>query len=402
MKVVIVGGVAGGATAAARIRRLDEQAEIIVFERSGYVSYANCGLPYYIGDVITHKEELTLQTPESFFARFRIIVKVRHQVTAIHPESHTVSVEDLETGRKFEESYDKLLLSPGAKPIKPGFFGGNSDRLFTLRTVEDTFRIKEYITKNHPKTVILAGGGFISLELAENLKNLGMEVTIVERLKQLMTPFDPDMAVFLHNEMRRNGVQLVLGRAVEGFREREGFVEVLLEDGESLQAHMAVLAMGVVPDTALAREAGLLLGRKDSILVNDRMETSIPDIYAAGDAVQIKNFVTGQDSLVPLAGPANKQGRIAADNICGNHSRYLGAQGSSILKAFDLTAAATGLSETAAKQAGIAADKVILSPMSHAGYYPGGKVMTMKVIFERGRDGFWARRLQAMKGWINA
>ena len=398
MKVVIVGGVAGGATAAARIRRLDEQAEIIVFERSGYVSYANCGLPYYIGDVITHKEELTLQTPESFFARFRIIVKVRHQVTAIHPESHTVSVEDLETGRKFEESYDKLLLSPGAKPIKPGFFGGNSDRLFTLRTVEDTFRIKEYITKNHPKTVILAGGGFISLELAENLKNLGMEVTIVERLKQLMTPFDPDMAVFLHNEMRRNGVQLVLGRAVEGFREREGFVEVLLEDGESLQAHMAVLAMGVVPDTALAREAGLLLGRKDSILVNDRMETSIPDIYAAGDAVQIKNFVTGQDTLVPLAGPANKQGRIAADNICGNHSCYLGAQGSSILKAFDLTAAATGLSETAAKQAGIAADKVILSPMSHAGYYPGGKVMTMKVVFEKGTGRLLGAQIAGYEG----
>ena len=398
MKVVIVGGVAGGATAAARIRRLDEQAEIIVFERSGYVSCAICVLPYYIGDVITHKEELTLQTPESFFARFRIIVKVRHQVTAIHPESHTVSVEDLETGRKFEESYDKLLLSPGAKPIKPGFFGGNSDRLFTLRTVEDTFRIKEYITKNHPKTVILAGGGFISLELAENLKNLGMEVTIVERLKQLMTPFDPDMAVFLHNEMRRNGVQLVLGRAVEGFREREGFVEVLLEDGESLQADMAVLAMGVVPDTALAREAGLLLGRKDSILVNDRMETSIPDIYAAGDAVQIKNFVTGQDSLVPLAGPANKQGRIAADNICGNHSRYLGAQGSSILKAFDLTAAATGLSETAAKQAGIAADKVILSPMSHAGYYPGGKVMTMKVIFEKGTGRLLGAQIAGYEG----
>ena len=398
MKVVIVGGVAGGATAAARIRRLDEQAEIIVFERSGYVSYANCGLPYYIGDVITHKEELTLQTPESFFARFRITVKVRHQVTAIHPESHTVSVEDLETGRKFEESYDKLLLSPGAKPIKPGFFGGNSDRLFTLRTVEDTFRIKEYITKNHPKTVILAGGGFISLELAENLKNLGMEVTIVERPKQLMTPFDPDMAAFLHNELRRNGVQLVLGRAVEGFREREGFVEVLLEDGESLQAHMAVLAMGVVPDTALAREAGLLLGRKDSILVNDRMETSIPDIYAAGDAVQIKNFVTGQDTLVPLAGPANKQGRIAADNICGIDSRYPGAQGSSILKAFDLTAAATGLSETAAKQAGIAADKVILSPMSHAGYYPGGKVMTMKVVFEKGTGRLLGAQIAGYEG----
>ena len=383
MKVVIVGGVAGGATAAARIRRLDEQAEIVVFERSGFISYANCGLPYYIGDVITDPEELTLQTPESFFTRFRVNMKVRHEVTAIHPDKKTVSVKNLETGEEFEESYDKLLLSPGAKPTQPRLPGVGLDRLFTLRTVEDTFRIKRFINENHPKSAVLAGGGFISLELAENLRDLGMDVTIVQRPKQLMNPFDSDMAAFIHSEVRRHGVKLALGHTVEGFDEKDGGVDVLLKDAQPLHADMVVLAIGVSPDTALAKAAGLELGIKDSILVNDRMETSVPDIYAVGDAVQVKHFVSGQDTLIPLAGPANKQGRIAADNICGGDSRYHGSQGSSVIKLFDMTAAATGLNETNAKKAGLDADAVILSPMSHAGYYPGGKVMTMKVVFEK-------------------
>ena len=383
MKVVIVGGVAGGATAAARIRRLDEQAEIVVFERSGFISYANCGLPYYIGDVITDPEELTLQTPESFFTRFRVNMKVRHEVTAIHPDKKTVSVKNLETGEEFEESYDKLLLSPGAKPTQPRLPGVGLDRLFTLRTVEDTFRIKRFINENHPKSAVLAGGGFISLELAENLHDLGMDVTIVQRPKQLMNPFDSDMAAFIHSEVRRHGVKLALGHTVEGFDEKDGGVDVLLKDAQPLHADMVVLAIGVSPDTALAKAAGLELGIKDSILVNDRMETSVPDIYAVGDAVQVKHFVSGQDTLIPLAGPANKQGRIAADNICGGDSRYHGSQGSSVIKLFDMTAASTGLNETNAKKAGIDADAVILSPMSHAGYYPGGKVMTMKVVFEK-------------------
>ena len=383
MKVVIVGGVAGGATAAARIRRLDEQAEIVVFERSGFISYANCGLPYYIGDVLTDPEELTLQTPESFFTRFRVNMKVRHEVTAIHPDKKTVSVKNLETGEEFEESYDKLLLSPGAKPTQPRLPGVGFDRLFTLRTVEDTFRIKRFIDENHPKSAVLAGGGFISLELAENLRDLGMDVTIVQRPKQLMNPFDSDMAAFIHSEVRRHGVKLALGHTVEGFEEKDGGVDVLLKDAQPLHADMVVLAIGVSPDTALAKAAGLELGIKDSILVNDRMETSVPDIYAVGDAVQVKHFVSGQDTLIPLAGPANKQGRIAADNICGGDSRYHGSQGSSVIKLFDMTAAATGLNETNAKKAGIDADAVILSPMSHAGYYPGGKVMTMKVVFEK-------------------
>ena len=383
MKIVIVGGVAGGATAAARLRRLDEHAEIIVFERSGFISYANCGLPYYIGDVITDSDLLTLQTPESFLSRFRVSMKVHHEVTSLHPERHAVSVKNLETGEEFEETYDKLILSPGAKPTQPKLPGTDIDKLFTLRTVEDTLRIKTYIEKNQPKSAVLAGGGFIGLELAENLRELGMEVTIVQRPKQLMNPFDSDMAAFLHNEMRNHGVKLALGHTVEGFQETTDGVRVLLKEEEPLCADMVVLAIGVTPDTKLAKNAGLELGIKDSILVNAHMQTSAPDIYAVGDAVQIKHSVTGQDTLISLAGPANKQGRIAAEHICGKNSSYPGSQGSSVIKVFDMTAAVTGVNETNARKAGLAVDKVILSPMSHAGYYPGGKVMTMKVVFEK-------------------
>ena len=383
MKVVIVGGVAGGATAAARIRRLDEQAEIVVFERSGFISYANCGLPYFIGDVITDPEELTLQTPESFYDRFRVQMKVRHEVTAILPEKKCVRVKNLETGAEFEESYDKLLLSPGARPTQPRLAGVDLDRVFTLRTVEDTLRVKEFVNREKPGSVVLAGGGFISLELAENLRHLGLDVTIVQRPMQLMNPFDPDMAAFIHSEMRRCGVQLALGQTVEGFEEKDGGVDVLLKDNAPLHADMVVLAIGVTPDTALAKDAGLALGLKGTILVNDRMETSIPDIYAVGDAVQVRHLVTGADSVISLAGPANKQGRIAADNICGRDSRYEGSLGSSVIKLFDLTAASTGVNETNARKAGLDVDKVFLSPMNHAGYYPGGETMTMKVVFER-------------------
>ena len=385
MKVVIVGGVAGGATAAARIRRLDEQAEIVVFERSGYVSYANCGLPYYLGGVIRDPEELTLQTPESFRQRFRVEMRVRHEVTALHPERKSVTVRDLESGAVFEESYDKLLLSPGAKPTRPPLPGTGSKRLFTLRTVEDTFRIRDFVERERPRSVVLAGGGFIGMELAENLRELGMAVSIVQRPRQVMNPFDPEMAAFLHAKLREKGVALRLGRTVEGFQDTEhGGVRVLLKDEAPLEADMVVLAIGVTPDTALAREAGLALGVKGSILVSDRMETSVPDIYAVGDAVQVRHSVTGQETLLSLAGPANRQGRIAADNICGGDSRYRGSQGSSVLKVFDMTAAVTGVKEEAAKKAGIACDKVYLSPMSHAGYYPGGQLMTMKVLFEQG------------------
>jgi len=383
MKVIIVGGVAGGATAAARIRRLDEQAEIIVFERSGYISYANCGLPYYIGGVIENPEDLTLQTPDSFLSRFNIQMKVHHEVTAIHPDRKTVSVKNLITGEAFEENYDKLLLSPGAKPVRPNLPGMESSKLFTLRTVEDSFRIKDFINKAAPKSAVMVGGGFIGLEVAENLRESGIDVTIVQRPKQLMNPFDSDIVAFIHAEMRKHGVKLALGYSVEGFEEKDGGIDVLLKDSAPIHTDMVILAIGITPESTLAKDAGIALGIKGSILVNDRMETSIHDIYAVGDAVQVKHYVTGEDALIALAGPANKQGRIAADNICGCNSRYLGSQGSSVLKIFDITAASTGINETNARKSGLDVDTVILSPMSHANYYPGGKLMTIKVIFEK-------------------
>lgn len=384
MKVVIVGGVAGGATAAARIRRLDENAEITIFEKSGYISYANCGLPYYIGGEISDREELTLQTPESFNARFRVDVKVRHEVVAINPDRKTVTVKNLSGGEVFEEKYDKLVLSMGAKPIRPNLPGIDDERIFTVRNVEDTFRIKDYIDATKPERAVVIGGGFIGIEMAENLRRLGTEVTLVEAAPQLMAPFDGDMAAFIHAEVRAAGVKLVLGGMVDGFESNGKSLGVRLKDGDTISCDMAVLAIGVAPDTALAKDAGFELGIKGSIVVNERMETSVPDVYAVGDAVQIKNFVTGKPALISLAGPANKQARIAADNICGKDSRYNGAQGSSVIKVFRLTAAATGINERTAKSEGIDSDKVILSPMNHAGYYPGGKIMTMKVVFEKG------------------
>ncbi len=383
MKIVIVGGVAGGATAAARIRRLDEQAEIIVFERTGFISYANCGLPYYIGDVIQNKADLTLQTPESFWKRFRIKMKVQHEVVAIHPEKKSVSVRNLVTGETFEEVYDKLLLSPGAKAVLPELPGVDSKKIFTMRTVEDTFAIKDFVTQHKPVSAVMVGGGFIGVELAENLRELGLAVTIVQRPPQLLSPFDADMAAFIHNQMRKNGIKLALGASVTGFQEDAEGISVMLKDGNPIHGDIVILAIGVTPESQLAQDAGLALGIKGSILVNDRMETSIKDIYAVGDAVQVKHTVTGADSLIPLAGPANKQGRIVADNICGGDSRYHGSQGSSIIKLFDMTAATTGINEKQAQKDGLSVDTVILSPMSHAGYYPGGKIMTMKVVFAK-------------------
>ena len=382
-KILIVGGVAGGATAAARIRRLDETAEVIIFERSGFVSYANCGLPYYIGGVIRDKEELTLQTPEMFRERFQIDVRVHHEVTAIHPERKTVTVKNLETGETFEESYDKLLLSPGARPVQPNLPGAGLENLFTLRTVEDTLRIRDYVVKNKPKSAVLAGGGYIGLEVAENLRELGMDVTIVQRPNQLLNPLDYEMASFVHAKMREKGIRLMLGHSVEGFEKAGDQVNVLIKGEQPIKTDMVLLAIGVAPDTHLAKEAGLTLGIKNSIVVNDRMETSAPDIYAVGDAVEVRHFVTGSKALISLAGPANKQGRIAADNICGGDSVYQGSQGSSVIKIFDMTVATTGINERTAKDAGIGCDKVYLSPSNHASYYPGGTMMTMKVLFEK-------------------
>lgn len=383
MKVVIVGGVAGGATAATRIRRLDENAQIIVIERTGYISYANCGLPYYIGGVIENDEDLTLQTPDSFWNRFRIQVRVKQEVTDIDVLKKTVTVRETESGTVYEESYDKLILSPGARPVRPELPGISHERVFSLRTVEDTFQIRKFVEEQKPKSAVMVGGGFIGLEVAENLCDLGVLVTVVQRPDHLMNTLDYDMASMVHAKLRSKGIALKLGANVTGFEENTDGLNVLLKDDASIQADMVLMATGVSPETTLAKKAGIALGMKNAIIVNDRMETSVPDIYAVGDAVLVKHAVTGADALIALAGPANKQGRIVADNICGLDSHFKGSMGSSVIKLFDMTAASTGITEKAAKAAGIEYDRVVLSPLSHAGYYPGAKVMTMKVIFEK-------------------
>lgn len=383
MKVVIVGGVAGGASAAARIRRLDENAQIIVFERTGYISYANCGLPYYVGGVITDENQLTLQTPGSFWDRFRVDMRVRHEVTAIDTEKKIVTVCGLDTGKTYEESYDKLILSPGAKPTQPNMPGIDSDKIFTLRTVEDTLKVHKFISAEKPKTATVIGGGFIGIEMAENLAELGLKVSLIEYADHLLAPLDFDMACAVHAQMESHGIRLMLNTAVTGFETKENTTVTKTAGGCDIASDIVLLSIGVTPDTALAKEAGLELGLKGSILVNDKMETSAQDVYAVGDAVEVRHFVTGKKALISLAGPANKQGRIAADNICGGNSVYRGSQGSSVIKVFDMTAASTGINEAAAKSAEIDYERVVLSPASHAGYYPGGKVMTMKVLYEK-------------------
>lgn len=383
MKVVIVGGVAGGASAAARLRRLDEQAEIIVFERTGFVSYANCGLPYFIGGVIEQESALTLQSPKGFWDRFHITVKTSHEVTAIHPEEHTVEVHNLETGEHFVETYDKLILSPGTHPIRPELPGIDSNKLFSLRTVEDTLRVHSYVQERKPTSAVVVGGGYIGIEAAENLRKLGLEVTLLQRPKQLMNNLDFDMATFVHMKMRDSGINLRLGANVTGFQEVDGHIVTNVTEGSPITADMVLLAIGVMPESHLAKEAGLQLGIKGAIAVNDRMETSAPDVYAVGDAVQVKHQVTGEDAVISLAGPANKQGRIVADVVAGLNSRYKGSLGSSVIKVFDQTVANTGLSEKAASAAGYQYESVVLSPGSHAGYYPGATPMTMKVVFEQ-------------------
>ena len=382
MRILIVGGVAGGATAAARLRRLDESAEIIIFERSGYVSYANCGLPYYIGDEITDRDELTLQTPQSFQRRFKIDVRTHHEVQKINREEKKITVCDLNTGKIYEEEYDKLILSPGARPVVPEFTKFNSDRIFTLRTVEDTFKIKDYIKNKVPKSAVVIGGGFIGLEMAENLKRLGLGVTIIQRGNQLLNILDSDMASFVHSKLKSQGIKLLFNANV---KEITNGVKLVIsgENMPDVSTDIVIVSVGVVPESTLAEKSGLTLSAKGSIAVDDTMLTSDENIYAVGDAVEITHRVSGNKALIALAGPANKQGRIAADNICGIKSKYEGSQGSSVIKLFDMTAASTGLNENQINAMGIKYEKVILSPLSHAGYYPGATVMTLKVLFDK-------------------
>ncbi len=398
MKTVIVGGVAGGASAAARLRRLDENAEIVIFERSGYISYANCGLPYYIGGIITDKEELTLQSPQSFKSRFNIDVRVNHEVVKINPDIKTVTVKNLKNGECFDESYDKLILSPGAKAAVPPLDGVDSGKIFTLRTVEDTFKIKNYLNFEKPQTAVVIGAGFIGLEAAENLAETGIKVTLIEFADHVLAPFDYDMACQLHGLIKRRGIDLLLNTAVTAFMEENEKISVFTDKGRKICADIVIMSVGVTPDTAIAKDAGLKLGVKGSIIVNERMETSCKDIYAVGDAVEVEHYITGKKALVSLAGPANKQGRIAADNICNIKSEYKGSQGSSVLKLFEMTAASTGINETTAKALGLDCESVVLSPASHASYYPGGKIMTMKVVFDKQTDSILGAQIVGYDG----
>ncbi len=384
MKVIIVGGVAGGATAAARLRRINESAEIIVFERGGFVSYANCGLPYYIGGDITEKSALTLQSPASFKARFNVDVRVHSEVTAIDTANKTVAVRETETGREYTESYDKLLLSPGAKPTVPDVPGIDGERIFTLRSVEDTYKIKDFIAETGAKKAVIIGGGFIGLEMAECLTEAGLAVTLLQRSEHVMPNLDFDMASFVHGYMRYKGINLLRNTPVERYEAIENGVRVVTKNGDSIDTDLVLLAIGVTPDTALAAKAGIKLASKGAIAVNDRMETSAPDVYAAGDAVEIVNPITGAPAVIPLAGPANKQGRIAADNMNGGDSRYKGTIGAAVMKLFDMTVAHVGLSEKTAKAAQLDYDYAVTYSPNHATYYPGATNMTLKLIFERG------------------
>ncbi|MDI9514002.1 MAG: FAD-dependent oxidoreductase [Bacillota bacterium] len=382
-KVLIVGGVAGGATAAARLRRLDEKARIIMFEKGDYISFANCGLPYYIGDVIRDKEELTLQTPESFSQRYNVDVRIKSEVISIDRQNKAVTVKDLISGETYHESYDVLILSPGAEPVVPPFEGSRLDAVFTLRTIPDTYRIKEYVQSNKPRRAAVIGAGYIGIEMAENLHNLGLDVSIIELSDHVIQPLDPDMAAEVHHHILSKGVSLYLGKGVTAIRSsREGY-ELVLSSGESIHADMVILAVGVRPESRLANEAGLETGVRGCIVTNTRMQTSDPYIYAVGDAVEVVDFITGEKVFVPLASPANKQGRIAADNICGIDSTYNGTQGTAILKAFDMTVAVTGSNERTLKAAGIDYEKSYTYSSSHADYYPGATSMTIKLLFDK-------------------
>lgn len=382
MRVVIIGGVAGGASAATRIRRLDEEAEIIIYEKSGYVSYANCGLPYYIGDVITDEAKLSVQDAAGLLRRYNIWAKVKHEVIKIDPDRKVVKVKNLTNNKEFEQTYDKLVIATGAKPIKPNIPGVDLPEVFTLRNVEDTLAIKQYVNTHNVNNIAIIGGGFIGIELAENLANIGKNITIYEMSAQLLSLLDRDMAAFVHATLREHNVTIKLKTEVSAI-EKSANQLIVKTECEVLPFDMVVLAIGVIPDTTLVNNLGINKGIKGSIVVNDKMETEIKDIYAVGDAVQVKHYITGKPTLIPLAGPANKQGRIAADNICGLDAHYNGSQGTSIIKIFDKVITATGLNETMAKRGGYNAESIVLSPISKAGYYPGSKAMTMKITFDK-------------------
>jgi len=381
-KYLIIGGVAGGASTAARLRRLDENAEIVIFERGKYISYANCGLPYYVGETIKEREQLFVQTPETFGKRFKVDVRVENEVLSIDAETKKVSVKNLSTGETYEETYDKLILSPGAEPVRPPIPGINSKNIFTLRNVPDTDKIKKYVDEMKPKRAIIVGAGFIGLEMAENLHQRGVFVTIVEMAEQVMTVLDSEMAAEVHQHLKMKNVEFYLKDGVAAFEEDENGLLIKLQSGRQLEADMVILSIGVRPEIKLAKSANLKIGDKNGILVNEYMQTSNPDIYAVGDAIEFPNPIIKKSMLAYLAGPANKQGRIAADNIVrGNKRKYKGSILTAIAKVFDLTVASTGVSEKTLKTENISYVSSITHSASHAGYYPGAIPMSIKIVF---------------------
>lgn len=381
-KVVIVGGVAGGASAAARLRRLDENAEIVMFEKGEFISFANCGLPYYVSGEIKEQSALTLQTPKSFNARFNVDVRILSEVIAINPDEKKVTVKKIVDGTTYEESYDELVLSMGADPIRPNIKGIESNKVFTIRNIPDTLRLKEYVDYKKPQRAVVVGGGFIGLEIAENIKAVGVDVTIVEMSNQVIAPIDYDMAAEVHCHLRSKGVKLMLNSALEEIEEKDNALEVTIS-GRKVETDMVVMAIGVKPESKMAIEAGIEVNSRGAIKVDSHMRTNIKNIYAIGDVIEITNFITKEKSYVPLAGPANKQGRIVADNICGLGTVYTGTQGSSVMKVFDITVASTGLNEKEAKRQGLDYGKVYTYSANHATYYPGASMMAIKTIYEK-------------------
>jgi len=379
-KILIVGGVAGGASAAARLRRLDENAEIIMFERDEYISFANCGLPYYIGETIKQRDQLLVQTPEAMKARFNIDVRNNSEVINIDTKNKKIIVNSKTSGT-YAESYDYLILSPGAKALKPPIPGINNSKIFTLRNIPDTDSIKAYVDNNETKSAIVIGGGYVGVEIAENLIERGLHVTLCEAAPHILAPFDSDMVVMAEKELAENDIELILNDGVKSFSEIGNQVEVILSSQTKLKADIVILAIGVTPDTAFLKDTELEFGPRGHIVVNDKMQTNIEGIYAVGDAIEVVDFITKQKTAIPLAGPANKQGRIAADNICGINSSYKGTQGTAIIKVFDLTAASTGVNERTLQRFNIPYKVIYVHPVSHASYYPGAMPMSLKLIF---------------------
>ncbi|MGR5280325.1 FAD-dependent oxidoreductase [Photobacterium damselae] len=383
-KIVIIGGVAGGASAAARARRLSEDAEIIIFERGQYISFANCGLPYHIGGDIPQRQNLLLQTPESFLARFNVDVRVMNEVTTIDRQAKCVTVKNLIDGTSYQESYDFLLLSPGASPIIPPIEGINNPLTHALRNIPDMDRILATLDNHKPTHATVVGGGFIGLEMVEAFHQRGIATTLLEMAPQVMTPVDPEMAGFVHQEIRDKGVDLRLNTALSAiqYHEKNQSLTLSLSNGENLETGIVIMAIGVRPDIELAKQAGLKIGELGGIWVDETLQTSDPSIFAVGDAVEEKDFVTGKQCLVPLAGPANRQGRMAADNMLGRREHYQGTQGTAICKVFDLAVASTGKNEKQLQQQGMAYQKVYVHTASHASYYPGAETVSLKLLFE--------------------